>query len=1265
MKKVIFLLTLLSSSLFSQVTNITVTNAGTSTASVVFQSTSAFTGLRILWAASPNTCTSGGTTGGGTYTIASSGTYSAGWYSASWAGISGATSFQVCPEVLVSGVWSTGAGATLTLANPINNHNPMHPAVRDTSFPDLTTGTCSSNSLPGYCTVVLATPCIIGSSAGVSGSLNQAISNAIANQETGGTIIEIPAGQVCNDSNVQTAHISPDAIFFDASQVANNTITMPNALSTYTKAGPNGIVEGMGVLFSQYMGSPTVALPKVTRVDGSTTQIGDNLANGGLPYAYYIHITGASTFQLYWPWTHIDNVNTISGKTSIEVTSLFGTGGDTPGIAVNALVSGTGIPAGTTVTSISGTDGQYIIGLSSAITITGTTNINFGGGDTGIAPIEMPLPIIAGSTTTGQHDVLAVLPRDMLYTIDIRSCVDGVNCIASWSSATTYNIGDDVTANGNVYQAIATNTNQAPPNATYWMQTSTLVDSLYSTLPPLGNRISPAWAPNLAVIEKPISLDTPEQNTNCEIGFGNTADGWGNTAGVGYLNSNIRFDDLQLSYDVGEQNSADPIGHEPLICTGSLNTNIDFSQLLAQNLDQSYQNAVTINWAQLDGRNIAITDSYIDNMTYWHSVYYWGKYGMPDSQSACPGSPDSGTPCPTLTNPNSVVIPATQIWYGTTNPVDMSSDLTVSWTGTPDSSITTPEIMVYYDMSNNLNVIAPSGMIVATSPQTSIITYTTTSGNMDCDEQDPLMPKDIYNRQAGAPLGCIQISSGGLATGNPVPGFINSYYSDEGCNCLLASDGPGPYKIANDFFQFTGIGIHFDNGGNYLLRHDYDIYRNTWHYPMDFMPTVVNQYARAAAMLPNGLNAAKGHTQSLEWKAGSRIWIHGNIFDGVHGPGSDGFAFDLTPSANNLGYINYTPPGSSDVEADDNILAHIANGFSCPNTYVLVESMAHPSERCKIDNNLVWDMNGLVYATIDDIGFGVAGFAGKGALLGMGNVSGDTNITHNTVFPQFGTEAQWIETTATTPAYGLDVTNNILVASNNAANQVFLLTGCNTNNSATLTNCFPDANFTGNLIIPGFSNGVTYPATGTQYTDSQVESLLTGYTTGNTFITPVTNVGSTLATIGWLNINCTGNFSCNPFVATQPNSFDSDGNYIGPEFDFKLLGTYTHQGSTDGLQEGANINQVNQEVGKVTLIGATSITSTNASISFVAPDSVGCPVDYSASDSTLISSFTRVKDSGGSRTRNIPLSGLTSGTLYYYRVDCATEQPTGIFRTHN
>ena len=44
----------------------------------------------------------------------------------------------------------------------------------------------------------------------------------------------------------------------------------------------------------------------------------------------------------------------------------------------------------------------------------------------------------------------------------------GINWRGAWSAATAYAINDAVDSNGSSYVAIVANTNQQPPNATYW-----------------------------------------------------------------------------------------------------------------------------------------------------------------------------------------------------------------------------------------------------------------------------------------------------------------------------------------------------------------------------------------------------------------------------------------------------------------------------------------------------------------------------------------------------------------------------------------------------------------------------------------------------------------------------------------------------------------------------------------------------------------------------------------------------------------------------
>jgi hypothetical protein len=95
----------------------------------------------------------------------------------------------------------------------------------------------------------------------------------------------------------------------------------------------------------------------------------------------------------------------------------------------------------------------------------------------GVVPnFTFPTPITgaAGSnaavvnTGTATNPILTfTIPRGNTGATGAQG-VPGINWLDTWSSATTYAIRDAVTYNGTSYYAITANTNQAPPNATYW-----------------------------------------------------------------------------------------------------------------------------------------------------------------------------------------------------------------------------------------------------------------------------------------------------------------------------------------------------------------------------------------------------------------------------------------------------------------------------------------------------------------------------------------------------------------------------------------------------------------------------------------------------------------------------------------------------------------------------------------------------------------------------------------------------------------------------
>ncbi|HZS54829.1 MAG TPA: DUF4082 domain-containing protein, partial [Bryobacteraceae bacterium] len=95
----------------------------------------------------------------------------------------------------------------------------------------------------------------------------------------------------------------------------------------------------------------------------------------------------------------------------------------------------------------------------------------------------------------------------------------------------------------------------------------------------------------------------------------------------------------------------------------------------------------------------------------------------------------------------------------------------------------------------------------------------------------------------------------------------------EGCQCVLAGNGPGPFVVKDNYFEGSGNIWHFDDGGGFdLSRHDYTVYRNWFYSPLSQMFTT------------DGMNAASdgmqyGHRHGLEWKQGNCGAIIGNIFD--------------------------------------------------------------------------------------------------------------------------------------------------------------------------------------------------------------------------------------------------------------------------------------------------------------------------------------------------------------------------------------------------
>ena len=123
---------------------------------------------------------------------------------------------------------------------------------------------------------------------------------------------------------------------------------------------------------------------------------------------------------------------------------------------------------------------------------------------------------------------------------------------------------------------------------------------------------------------------------------------------------------------------------------------------------------------------------------------------------------------------------------------------------------------------------------------------------------------------------------------------------------------------------------------------------------------------------------------------------------------------------------------------------------------------------------------------------------------------------------------------------------------------------------------------------------------------------------------------------------------------------------IDVNFDFRLgyNSPYISGGAnmaTDDRDVGADIDALEAALGRVRNVRARDVSITGAIISYLAPDSEPCTVEYSTS--TTWGTGTRQNDGGGYRVRNVSLTGLSSDTIYYYRVLCQVEQPSDVFKT--
>jgi len=189
---------------------------------------------------------------------------------------------------------------------------------------------------------------------------------------------------------------------------------------------------------------------------------------------------------------------------------------------------------------------------------------------------------------------------------------------------------------------------------------------------------------------------------------------------------------------------------------------------------------------------------------------------------------------------------------------------------------------------------------------------------------------------------------------------------------------------------------------------------------------------------------------------------------------------------------------------------------------------------------------------------------------------------------------------------------------------------CSAGVANVLIGCLTNFNWAGNAIIGYWTN--PFPGSLVDYTSAQITTALG-------------NLPSSLAP--------SGASLANRITSTHwfdPTNSNFRLNYQSPFISGANV-------TTDGLDVGVDQDALDAAQGKVSNVHAFSLSSTGATIGFLAPDAFACAVDYDTTGAFTPGAFTRVAGSGGQRVQNVAISGLTAHGLYHFRVDCAASQP--------
>jgi hypothetical protein len=231
------------------------------------------------------------------------------------------------------------------------------------------------------------------------------------------------------------------------------------------------------------------------------------------------------------------------------------------------------------------------------------------------------------------------------------------------------------------------------------------------------------------------------------------------------------------------------------------------------------------------------------------------------------------------------------------------------------------------------------------------------------------------------------------------------------------------------------------------------------------------------------------------------------------------------------------------------------------------------------------------------------------------------------------------------------LTGNALNGNTFFASNSYLGGSCSfASGTANIFNCINNWNWAGNVMLGTWSN--SNPGSQVDLTSTELSTAQSSYFTGYTANWPGTSPYSTQDTLASRQKQVMG---------SNPSAYNFRLSNSSPF----ISGNQNHQPTStkDGLDAGANMDQLEQHQGRVANVRVISTGPTVATIGFYAPDSFACGVDYgSTAFYNGSGAWTRLSGSAGSsdpRVQSVTISGLPAHSLVYYRINCAVQQPTG------